>query len=457
MSGTSADDFGRFVIVDPPAISVFPDHDKAVSGVLPLKEFIDNGKTLFGTAFNILDGAGRPNSTGDSKPTNRRRPSAEFNRIAGPDASACADCHNRPSQGGAGGFAATTFVGAHFSDPPTLSIDLARTNERNTITVFGSGAIEMIAREMSEDLRNSYKEAAIRAETQQIEVVLKLRTKGVDFGQITVRPDGTYGTESIDGVDPDLVVKPFGVKGVAVSLREFSNFALNQHHGIQSEERFGWTRTGTRDFDGDGVNNEFTIGQLSALTLYQASLPLPIRAAYTTPSVEQLSKLGETRFHDIGCTRCHIPSLPLKSAWFLEPNPFNRPGSLVPRDVSGQIAMPFNFKTNAAYKKDSTGNTRIMAYTDLKRHTICDNEDPYFCNEKIRQDFVPTEKFLTAKLWDVGTARMYGHQGRLTTVSEAIYHHSGEAKKEKKSYLALPKEDQRSIVMFLKSLRVESE
>ena len=39
-----------------------------------------------------------------------------------------------------------------------------------------------------------------------------------------------------------------------MSIREFTNTAYNQHHGIQSTERFGRDT----DPDGDGFTNELT-------------------------------------------------------------------------------------------------------------------------------------------------------------------------------------------------------
>src|SRR5215831_1709149 len=57
------------VVWDPPSIDVFPEHEAVLSGKLPLDEFIADGRRLFIAKFNIVDGAGRPMATGDSKPT----------------------------------------------------------------------------------------------------------------------------------------------------------------------------------------------------------------------------------------------------------------------------------------------------------------------------------------------------------------------------------------------------
>jgi hypothetical protein len=168
----------------------------------------------------------------------------------------------------------------------------------------------------------------------------------------------------------------------------------------------------------------------------------------------ELAKLGETRFSEIGCIECHRPSLPLRSAWLFEPNPFNRPGSAVPSDVEGQIPIPIPMEAGTGVYQGGDGVVHVAAFTDLKRHVISDREDPYFSNERLRQDFVPTDQFLTAKLWDLGSSAPYGHRGDLTTISEAIIHHSGEAKTSRVRFLRLSDREKEAIVVFLKSLRV---
>ncbi|MFZ1766529.1 MAG: hypothetical protein WAT68_07745, partial [Candidatus Nitrotoga sp.] len=115
-----------------------------------MPEFVKSGEKLFSTKFNIHDGAGRPGSTGDSKPTTRNiNNNIYLSRISGPDATSCAGCHNEPRIGGSGDFITNAFVGAHFSDPPSDNIRPGTTNERNTTTIFGSGLIEILAKEIT--------------------------------------------------------------------------------------------------------------------------------------------------------------------------------------------------------------------------------------------------------------------------------------------------------------------
>ncbi len=96
----------------------------------------------------------------------------------------------------------------------------------------------------------------------------------------------------------------------------------------------------------------------------------------------------------------------------------------------------------------------VHAYTDLKRHVICDSMDQFFCNERVIQSGVPVDQFLTRKLWDVGNTAPYGHRGDLTTITEAIMHHAGEARPARERFEALSKDQQAEIVEFLKQLQI---
>jgi CxxC motif-containing protein (DUF1111 family) len=61
---------------------------------------------------------------------------------------------------------------------------------------------------------------------------------------------------------------------------------------------------------------------------------------------------------------------------------------------------------------------------------------------------------MTRKLWDVGNSAPYGHRGDLTTITEAILVHGGEARDSRDRFAALPTADQAAVVEFLKSLQV---
>lgn len=128
---------------------------------------------------------------------------------------------------------------AQVLDPTTDSVSGEFSDERNTLGMNGSGAIEMLAGEMSDDLISIRSVAKAEASASGHDVTRSLDTKGVNFGSITAHPDGTFDTSAVAGVDADLVIKPFHQKGVVNSIRVFTVNAFNHHHGMEAVERFG--------------------------------------------------------------------------------------------------------------------------------------------------------------------------------------------------------------------------
>jgi hypothetical protein len=448
-----------------PAVERHVDQAQVESGTLRLRQLIELGRALFDARFNRLDGQGRPASTGTGAPRTPDQPA--FVRTSSPEANSCSGCHAQPRSGGAGDFVANVFVLAQALDPVTFSVHPSISNERNTLGMFGSGAIEMLAREMSEDLIAIRESARAEAAASGAPVTRDLEAKGVSFGRITLLPNGLVDPSAIEGIDWDLIVKPFHQKGAVVSIREFTNNAMNHHHGMQSVERFG----AGLDPDRDDVTDELTVGDVTAVTIFQAALPAPGRARPRDPQRRVAAWRGERRFEKIGCGSCHVPAMVLESRIFSEPNPFNPPGNLHPDDTS----EPFEFdltKSGPGLNIDRIehGRARVRAFTDLKRHDLNDAEFDHFANEQLSQgslvgfaspaDFTipppprPTSEFLTRKLWDVGNSDPYGHRGDLTTLTEAIHFHGGDARRERDAFFDLPQVDRDEIIEFLKTLQV---
>ena len=78
--------------------------------------------------------------------------------------------------------------------------------------------------------------------------------------------------------------------------------------------------------------NEMTRADMTAVCLYQATLPVPGRVIPNDRDIENAVLRGEAQSGNIGCAQCHIPSLPLdnKGRIFTEPNPYNPSGNLQP-------------------------------------------------------------------------------------------------------------------------------
>lgn len=203
--------------------------------------------------------------------------------------------------GGAGDFAANVFVSEGFVNADFDSLDPQFSNERNSNHLFGAGLVELLAREMTTDLHSIRTTALEQARSSQQPVKVELLSKGVSYGFITAQPDGVVDLSAIQGIDTDLIIRPFSQKGVFASLRQFTINAMNQHHGMQAIERFGGRWTGEDDFDEDGIQNEMTPADISALVAWQASLPPPIQKQPEDAKWQQAASEGEQLFQKIQC------------------------------------------------------------------------------------------------------------------------------------------------------------
>jgi len=371
------------------------------------------------------------------------------------DANACASCHNEPVDGGAGAFTANVFVSEGFESADFDTIDPQFSNERNTNAIQGAGLIELLAREMTADLRRQRQDILAKARKTGAPEKMHLETKGISFGSLTTYPDGTVDVSGLDGIDDDLTLRPFSQKGVFTSLRQFTVNAMNDHHGMQASERFGADWTGTDDFDADGTAGELTPGQVSALVAWQATLAAPTRKQDLPDIWQDAAETGEKLFADIGCTSCHVPALPLESLIFQDPGPFDTAGTLRQSDVAAPLSLDLGtLDWVKALPRDDQGRVLVPLFGDLKRHKIADAANDTFGNELLAQRFVARDVFITAELWGIGSTAPYGHRGDLTTLEEVILAHGGEATDSRKAYSDLAENDRQTVIAFLRSLEI---
>jgi len=452
---------------------------------LSTRNLIAFGEKLFTAMWTSQEGAGRPLTKGTgnplSDPSSRLVFPRNFNRLSGPDTNSCSGCHNKPRIGGGGDIVGNVFVlGQRFDfatfdrsdliptrgavdeigNPVTLQ-DIA--NSRKTVGMFGSGFIEMLARQITADLQ------FIRDNTSP-GMTSSLVSKGISFGSITHNANGTWDVSQVHGIaapslvtsgsnPPSLIIRPFHQAGNVISLRQFTNNAFNHHHGIQSEERFG---SGV-DADGDGFVNELTRADVTAATIFQATLPVPGQVIPNDPEIEAAVANGRDKFSRIGCSRCHIPALPLDNkGWiFTEPNPYNPSGNLRPGDAPTLAVDLTSEQLPGPHLKPVNGVVWVPAFTDLKLHDITfgtgdPNREPLDMNQNEGSPafFTGNGKFLTRKLWGIANQHSFGHHGLYTTMQEAVLAHAGEALQERMAFENLSEYDRDSVIEFLKSLQI---
>lgn len=453
-------------------------------------KLVARGAAIFSAKFTAQDGHGRPRSKGTFSPIIDSNDPLVFprnmNRISSPEASSCAGCHMDPLPGGSGEFLTNAFVSAERFDHVTFDpsetlptkgavdengapVDLDSVgNIRSTPQLFGSGYVELLAREITNDLQ------ALR-DSLSNGASIALESKGLSFGTLSRTGLGVWVTTAVEGMPasslvttgpsdpPSLMIRPFGWSGGTTTLRHFTVTAFNHHIGMQAIERAG----NGNDPDADLVLDELSVGDITAVTVFQATLPPPGRVIPKSELLRAAVKSGESLFVSTGCATCHVPCLPLDGDNFSEPSPFNPAGNLQQGDLYhatfGSLIVDLSDSTlpKPRLKVSKTGVIAVPLFSDLRVHDISDGpSDPN--HEPLDLQFDPSSnaffqgsgRFITPRLWGVGSTGPYFHHGKFTTLHQAIVGHGGEATNVREAYLALTEIQQQSLVEFLKSLRV---
>jgi len=372
-------------------------------------------------------------------------------------ADSCAACHAMPrGSAGAGGDVVT------------------RPDSRNAPHLFGLGLKEMIADEITSDLRSIRSQAIALARQSGRGVRATMRAKGVDYGFLTVSPSGAVNTSEIDGVDTDLRVRPFFLHGETMSIREFLVGAFNAEMGLEAFDPdtlaasrgsrvvtpAGMVLDGsndrieappaistTDDPDADGMDNEIPVSIVDFMEFYLLNYFKPGLGQVTT-SVQN----GRSIFGQIGCTSCHRPDFvierdrrvaDLETVFDSTRGNFNR--------LFATATPLFNASTDnpslPTLKRPMNGSFTVRnIFTDFKRHDL----GPNF--HERNYDGTTRREFLTMALWGVGTTAPYGHDGRSINLTEVILRHGGEAQASRNAFAGLSTTNRNFVLDFLNSL-----
>ena len=363
------------------------------------------GQRLFSTRFSALDGGGA--NVGDGS-LYTGVPRADLNgpgewanhtpaRRNGPDGEACVLCHVEPTTG-SGANALNIVLDV------TNSADLSLFFTRNTTSLLGGGALQLLAEEMTSELIKRREYGRQLACERGSQVTMPLIAKRVNFGSINVacNSDGD-NTSLVSGVDEDLIVRPFGWKGIQATMRGFNQGAAHNDIGMQAVEVVGVDVDG----DFDGVVNEMYIGDMTGLAVYQTAQARPVSRLELANHglLEELGfeplkagqresiNRGSDTFSAIGCASCHVPNLTLNSTVFNEPStsethrdeffpsgiqPISagvNPDNPVSFDLANDI-MDNRFIVNGEevalgnLEVNSRGRGIVRLYGDLKRHDM---------------------------------------------------------------------------------------
>jgi Di-haem oxidoreductase, putative peroxidase len=368
----------------------------------------------------------------------------------------CAGCHANP-RGAAGAGGAILFVRPDHRDAPHL---------------FGVGLKEMLADEITADLRVIRDEAILQAQAQGRTVTLELVSKGINYGRMTAFSNGTVDTSQVQGVNPDLRVRPLFAEGRDFSTRVLAVNAWRNAMGLIAEDPDFAAAAATPPRRVVTPSGLVLDGTLDTFPAPPAPRPEFGESAFEIlPSLvdfmefyllhyfkpgryqeTEVTQRGRRSFEQIGCTQCHIPDLQIERD--------RRVGDIDTvydpmRGIFNNLfatAIPLfrevDDGTDFPPLKLPAGEPFLVAniFTDLKRHDL----GPNFHERNF--DGTMTTQFMTLPLWGVGNTPPYGHDGRSINLREVILRHGGEAQAQRDAFAHLSEQRQDTVIRFLESL-----
>jgi mono/diheme cytochrome c family protein len=411
---------------------------------------IRRGRQLFQRKFQRQDGQGPYLRDGSGDIANNLG-------IGAGSSDSCAACHGRPrGSAGSGGDVVT------------------RPDSRDAPHLFGLGLKEMLADEITAELRARRDKALAEARTTGSPVTAAMTSKGISYGSLTALPDGKVDVSRVEGVDADLRVRPFFAHGGTTSIREFVIGALNNEMGLQALDpevtsaAGGWqcvTPAGmalngkldvveippnadpTRVPQGQAPRNQIATAVVDYLEFYLLNYFKPALYEQTDQTAA-----GRATFDRIGCATCHMADLQIDrdrrvadvdTVFDTEKGNLNglfataRPLLKTIEDGTGLPPLKI-----AALEPFLVKNI----FTDLKRHDL----GPNF--HERNYDGTLQTKMMTTPLWGVGTTAPYGHDGRSINLSQVILRHGGEAQQARDQFSSLAPRDRNDVLAFLNSL-----
>ena len=414
---------------------------------------VRRGRQLFQRKFTADQGLG-PRVNNDSSGDIHANPAFGAGLV-----DSCAGCHGRPR--GSAGFGGDVVTRPDSRDAPHL---------------FGLGLKEMLGDEITSDLRKIRKNAIQQAAARRSSVTLPLESKGIKYGFIKAFPNGSVDTSRVEGVDPDLRVRPFFVQGGEFSIRAFAVGAFKDEMGLeavddvlcQATNPVGPERTesasglifdpaldkikrpptcSSEDNDHDGTSDEINAAALDFMEFYLLN--------YFKPGTGEMSSFtereGSRLLNQIDCTNCHIQNLTVnrdrrvadvETRFDPQRGIFNR---LFATATTRFITVPDTEPFPLLLPQNDSFVVRNF-FSDLKRHDL----GPAF--HERNYDGTLQTKFLTTPLWGVGSTGPYGHDGRSINLKEVILRHGGEARSSRDQFARLRGSEQQTILDYLSAL-----
>ncbi|BDG05597.1 di-heme oxidoredictase family protein [Anaeromyxobacter oryzae] len=338
-----------------------------------------------------------------------------FNGVSGGEtpAVACASCHDVGGAGGGsdlfetrfgrrldgGGFDPLAALGGTLLqafaipgfDAEKVPAEADVTARRRSIPLFGLGLVDAVPDETFHSIA-----AAQREKTPET------------AGRVSI---------ATSRANRQPAVAKFGWKAQIQSLLEFAGSAYVNEMGITSSafpvENCPGAAPGTCD---DGVADPEDDGtDVARFRDFMTFLAPPPRGRITPGAVR-----GEAAFERVGCADCHVPTLTTGSSRFaaLDNKAFHPYSDFLLHDM-GSLGDGIG-----GAQADASGIEAVATRNEMR----------------------------TQPLWGLRLVDRYLHDGRATTLPDAIAAHDGQAATARRRFFELGPDEQEDVVAFLKSL-----
>lgn len=201
----------------------------------------------------------------------------------------------------------------------------------------------------------------------------------------------------------------FGKKAATYDLLQQTATAYNQDIGISS------TYEPNDTYTGQPIDPEVSNQTVLDVVFYLKTLKAPVQRKQDNADVVA----GKQRFLIIGCAKCHTPQLQT--------------------GISPIAAL---------------SNKTFYPYTDLLLHDMGPD-----LNDGYTEGTALPQEWKTPALWGLGLSKnsqggkyFLLHDGRASSIEQAIILHSGEGTESRENFRQLSAEDKRKLIQFLESL-----
>ena len=323
----------------------------------------------------------------------------------------CAACHNIPVTGGGSARTVTRF-------------SRRNGNVFDALASLGGSLMQDHAIGLADGSAHAFKPEVVPP--QATLVVQRRSTPLFGLGLVDATPDATFialaqqqlargdGTAGrvalVDNIRAGMkTVGKFGWKGQVPSLQQFSGDAYVNELGITSpdfpNENCPQGNCAELAFNpAPGINDDGS--GVAMLASFMTTLAPPPRARVTREVNE-----GEELFGRIGCTSCHVATL-----------------------------------RTGAHDIRALDETTYHPYSDFLLH------DMGALGDGLEMGAATGSEMRTAPLWGLRFLTTYLHDGRATTLEQAILAHDGQGKAARNRFAALGAEQKAKVLAFLQSL-----